>query len=89
MNVPTQPMTDYEYHAAMDLVVAAGRLLISCPLDRLRDNLSQIEALAPILEPTAYQRGGGRNLDNQRRILDAAAKFSEAINALPEDSGGT
>lgn len=70
-------MTDLEYKAAMDTLTAAARLMLTVDVDALRNVVAQSEALGPILEPTAYVRGGGRRLVEQREFLDAVARLRD------------
>lgn len=52
------------------------------PLDDMRATISKMETWAPILEPTAYQRGGMENLDNQRKLIEASQAYLAAIEAI-------
>lgn len=68
-------MTDEEYEHGMDVLTAAARLMLMVDVDALRTVVAQSEALGPIVEPTAYMRGGGRRLAEQRQFLDAVARL--------------
>jgi hypothetical protein len=68
-------MTGLEYRAHMDLVMAACRLLLEVPIDELLATVERAETLAPIVEPTAFLRGGGENLVAQREVLEAAQRL--------------
>lgn len=61
-------MTDLEYHAALNTITAAARLILTTDIDTCRDVISKSEAIAPILEPTAYMRGGAERLQEQRQL---------------------
>lgn len=76
-------MSDAEYRAGIDLVAAAVRILLLTPVDQMRVALGYAETLAPVLEPTAYQRGGADNLYDQREILEAAAGLVKAARRIP------
>lgn len=84
-------MTNEEYEAVLDTATAAARLLlmIGDKLDEARTDLSTIEAVAPILEPTAYQRGGMRRLDEQRRFLNAAIALRDVSKAILGEEVGS
>jgi hypothetical protein len=71
----TEQLTDAEYRTYMDLVAAACRMLIMVPIDELLGTVQHAETVAPILEPTAFLRGGGDNLAAQREILQAALRL--------------
>lgn len=73
-----------EYRSHMDLLAAASNILLMLPLVELRDTVEAAETLGPLLEPTAYQRGGSENLRDQRDLLDAAVRLklvAERIHA--------
>jgi hypothetical protein len=67
-------MTGDEYTETMDVAVAAARMLLALgdDLDQARATSMRAETLGPILEPTAYLRGGADNVGDQLRFLDAA-----------------
>lgn len=67
-------MTDEEYKHGMDVLMAAGRMILLVDVGALRDVVAKSETVAPILEPTAYMRGGGQRLAQQREFLDAMAQ---------------
>lgn len=79
-----ETLTDAEYRSHMDLVAAAVRMLRILPLQQLRDIVERAETLAPLLEPTAYQRGGADNLLDQRDILDAAIGLVRAAERVEQ-----
>lgn len=82
-------MNDAEYTAAMNTLAAAGRIVLAVDVDELRNIVARSEALGPVLEATAYHRGGGRRLAEQREFLDAAATFRAACERLrPAEPGG-
>jgi hypothetical protein len=70
-------MTDAEYRTGMDLVSAACRMLLMVPIDDLLATVQHAETVGPILEPTAFLRGGGDNLAAQREILQAALRLRQ------------
>jgi hypothetical protein len=75
VDADTEPMTDAEYRAGMALVTFGVRILLTAPVDRLRHNLAQVETLGPLVEPTAYLRGGADRLREQRELLDAVDRL--------------
>lgn len=64
---------DAEYRMVMDLIAGAVRTLRLLPIGQLRDIVGRAEILGPLLEPTAYIRGGGDNLRDQSELLAAVA----------------
>lgn len=75
-------MTDDEYKLHMGMLKDAIRLLSMVPVRELRDMVSKADVLGPILEPTAYVRGGADNLRDQREILDAALHLMEVVDKV-------
>jgi hypothetical protein len=73
----TEQLTDAEYRTYMDLVTAACRMLLMVPIDDLLATVQHAETLGPILEPTAFLRGGADNLAAQREVLQAAQRLRE------------
>lgn len=78
-------LTGEQYKAGMDVLVQAFRLVQLAPLDALREYLEKAEVLGPLIDPTAYHRGGGStNLANQRDVLDAADAVMRALGRVKE-----
>lgn len=72
------------YAEQLDLLAALVRPLLVVDVEPLREQVGKFEALGPVLEPTAYQRGGGERLVQQRRFLDAVAQFQRNVrDAVP------
>jgi ApbE superfamily uncharacterized protein (UPF0280 family) len=69
----------------LELLTAACRMLGVLPLAAMAAANEAMQTLGPILEPTAYVRGGGQNLHDQRRIIDAAL----ALQQVCQDVAGT
>lgn len=80
----TEPITQDEYVAALGILTNWAKTVQLFDLARLRDFVSKAETLAPLLEPTAYQRGGADNLRDQRKFLNACATFQAAIRDITE-----
>lgn len=83
-------MTGDEYRTHMDLLAAACRTLLLLPVDELLATVQHAETVGPILEPTAFLRGGGDNLAAQREVLEAAqalCRVAERYQA-PRVGGG-
>lgn len=83
------------YMARLEALTHAARLMLQTAdgiggLQGMRDTLGQMEALAPVLEPTAYVRGGGMNLADQAAFLAAIDEFVTALRKLDrrEQAGG-
>ncbi|HEV8653148.1 MAG TPA: hypothetical protein VG276_28080 [Actinomycetes bacterium] len=81
--MPTITGEEFEQH--MDLLAAAGRMLLLIPVDQLLDIVHRAETLGPILDPTTMQQGGFRRLHEQRRMLEAAQVFCNTIRQLWPD----
>jgi hypothetical protein len=77
------------YPDLIEFLAGIGRHILLLPLDQLAEVNEQMQAVAPFLEPTAYQRGCRRNLADQRRVIDAAAEFQRVLQSLdPAPAGG-
>lgn len=74
------------YTRELDKVMALARQAIAVPIDvdLLRDELSKLEALAPVLAPSEWMRGGAENLDQQRILIEGVAPFLRAVGELRE-----
>lgn len=82
----TNPATDREvyeqYPALLDQLVAFVRPLMLLPLQEMAAANERMQALGPILTPTAYQRGA-QNLTDQRRLIEAAAALQRVVRSFP------
>jgi hypothetical protein len=87
---PRAAITDAQYRTYMDLVTAACRVLLMVPVDELLAVVQRAETVGPILEPTAFLRGGGENLAAQREILQAAQRLRRIVerHQAPRVGGG-
>lgn len=81
-------MNEHAYKLQLGLLTEAGKLVQMVDVDALLDVVGKSEALGPILEPTAYQRGGGANLVDQRRFLQAAQQFRAVCAELGNRAAG-
>jgi hypothetical protein len=76
-------MTDDEVREAypnlLDVLVQVCRALLPLPLAQMASVNETMQTLAPIVEPTAYMRGGMENLRDQRRVIDAAANLHRVL----------
>lgn len=78
-----------DFGEQMELLAGLTRPLLLVDVEPLRDVVGQAEALAPVLDPTAYRNGGAARLLQQRRFLDALAEFQDAVRAaVPQPNGG-
>lgn len=82
-------MTDFtddevrqNYTAYLDLLVAQVRPLLMMPVRQLVFENEHMQAIAPIFDPTAFMRGGGTNLTDQRRVLDAALALRQVLQSF-------
>lgn len=75
----------------MNVAVAAGRMLLVMggDLDLALENVERAVTLGPILEPTAYNRGGYQRLQQQREFLHAAVALRDVCRKYsPIEVGG-
>jgi hypothetical protein len=79
-------LTPATYLTALDTLTstARGLLLIADTVNiaELRRICGEMEALAPVLEPTAYIRGGMTNLSDQAAFLAAVDRFVTDVKKL-------
>jgi hypothetical protein len=64
-----------DYMMALECLTGLCRSINLLPLEAMQRENEQMQTLGPILEPTAYRDGGCTNLDDQRRIIDAAREL--------------
>lgn len=72
-----QVASDYVEH--LESLMTAAALLAVLPLQQMTFANERMQTLAPVLEPTAYQRGGGQRLHEQRRVIDAARALQRVL----------
>ena len=71
-----------DYTVVMDTLVEVCRALLTLPIEDMQQANEHFQAIAPIVDPTAFMRGGATNLREQRVILDAAAKLKAACLSI-------
>lgn len=79
LTAPSQAEVNRDYVQWMDMLLITLRPLLLMPLAELANAVERAETLGPLLEPTAYMRGGADNLMAQRRIIDAALALQRAL----------
>lgn len=79
---PGQPLSAAQYEAGLEMLAQAFRLVQLVPIEPLREHLSKAETLGPILDPTAYMRGGRERLQDQRDVIEAAAAVWKAVDRV-------
>jgi len=67
------------YPQLIDFLANLVRPFLMLPLQEMAAANEHWQTVAPILEPTAYQRGGANNLRDQRRVIDAAAALQQVL----------
>lgn len=75
-------MSAAEYVEQLDALVETVRPLLFMPLAEMQATNEQMQTLGPILEPTAYMRGGGVNLTDQRKVIDAARRLQDVLAGI-------
>lgn len=80
-------LNEAEYRSYMDLIMSQVRTLRLVPVARMRDLVGRAEALGPILDTTAYQRGGANNLRDQSEILAAVAALVAVADRIEARAG--
>jgi len=79
---PTEPLPDEEYIECMQKLGLAAALIADLPVQRALATVRRVDTLAPMLDPTAWMRGGARNLDEARTLLEPAVRFALAVRGL-------
>jgi len=78
--------TPESYPAYLATLTGATRGLLAIvgqvDLAELRSLCERMQALAPVLESSAYHRGGGQNLADQAAFLDALQRFKTDLGKL-------
>ena len=85
-------MSEYDatqWLAYMDIVSSSVRTLGMVPVAEMLDELNRMQTVAPILEPTAYVRGGGDNLRDQEELLRAVLQVQRAMEQILNRRLGT
>lgn len=80
-------MSNEEYRAGLNMVTGAIRVLRLVPVAQMREQLGLVEAVAPVLDPTAYLRGGANNLRDQAEVLAAVANLLEVVERVGVRAG--
>lgn len=78
------PATDYR--PTMNRLSMLAGLLHDEPLTEMLNHIEHVHAVAPILDPTSYQRGMG-NLDDQRDLLAALVRVQSVVRRLAKRDG--
>lgn len=78
--------TEDTYITALQALTAAANLILQttdhCDITAMRALINRYETIGPILEPTAYQRGGGTSLREQATFLEAVDEFVTKLRRL-------
>ncbi len=68
-------MTAIEYQSHLQRLAMAAQLVSNTPIADLLYHITHVETVGPLLEPTAWIRGGADNLRDARDLVEAAAPF--------------
>jgi len=80
-------MTSIEYEGQLQLLAMVAQLIADVPVADLLNHVTHAETLGPLLEPTAWIRGGGDNLQDARDLLEAAWPLVKFGSTLKEREG--
>lgn len=76
-----------EYKAHLDILTAVCRTIGMLPIAEMAAHLEQLEALAPVIDPTAYNNGGAKNLQDQSDLIEGAAQVHRAMLRIARRNG--
>lgn len=76
-----------DYTGVLDRIGLAAAVIADEPLADMLAAVNHYQTVGLIMEPTAYVRGGGRNLADQERLIRAAIKLADVVNAIRTDGG--
>jgi hypothetical protein len=83
---PMTEMTEDTYPAALTVLTTLTRAMLQLAekvdIPEMRRIVARFETIAPIIEPTAYQSGGGLNLRDQDALLAALDRFITDVRKL-------
>jgi hypothetical protein len=80
-------MSDVTYRTNLDMIASSIALLRLLPIVEMRQLVDEMQTLGPILEPTAYLRGGGDNLRDQAEVLTAVAALLAVVDRVEARAG--
>ena len=85
-------VTEETYPGILNTLVTFTRTILAATeqvdLAEMRSICERFQALAPVLEPTAYQQGGDLNLADQAAFLRALEEFVTAVRKLDRRPAG-
>lgn len=70
----------------LTMLTSSIKPILLLPLEQMVDANERMQTLGPIIAPTAYINNGGKNLRDQRRLLDAALNLKRIVLELSNDS---
>lgn len=82
--MPKMPVD--EYVANLARLTSFCKLVQALPLDEMQSTNEHLQTIGPILDPTSYVRGGASNLNEQRRIINAARELQKVVLELVESA---
>lgn len=72
-------MTEDQYNTQMDLLVSQAAMIAMLDLDTLRETIARADALSFLQVRSVDHARITRNLDDQRRLVDAAIQVQKVI----------
>lgn len=78
----SMPLDERQYIDYINLLTEIIKPLQLLPLAAMAETNERMQTIAPFVNPTAYQRGGARNLDQQRRVIDGARALQRVVDDI-------
>jgi hypothetical protein len=83
MTQPDLARLAYEqYPALLDLLVGFVRPLMTLPLAEMAAANERMQTIGLFIDPTRYRDGGGTNLTDQRKVIDAALALQRVLRSF-------
>lgn len=76
-----QDVSDVAYPAVREQLMCLSKLILDLPLRGFIDRISVSEAVGPLLDPTAFIKGGD-TLSKIKRLAVAARRFQKVVEEV-------
>lgn len=87
MGLAQVAMNSDQYVATMKMIATTLRPIQLVPLADMREFLSTAEIIGPMIDPTAYIRGGRDSLADQADLLDAVDAVQRVMRRIAKRRG--